>query len=296
MKLTALEAFCASVEERSMSAAARRLFLSQPSLSERIGELEREAGVPLLARSPRGVECTPEGTAFYERARSMLHEFKALEVDLHDLGGPAHRTVRFGACYTLGESLVLEWLRAYRAQAGEVTIELILGNNPQVVEHLRSGRIALGVVAREGDLDRLRAIPLFTEELVVVVPPDHAWAERRVEPHELHAQAFIARERGSTTRQVVDEAVRDAGLEPLAPAMELGSTTAIKEALEAGFGFSVLSRSAIERELRAGVLTAVDGFGVSREFVIVERRGSSLTTSERSLREHLCAFADSAGA
>jgi DNA-binding transcriptional LysR family regulator len=79
LKLKSLEAFCSAVEERSISAAARKMYLSQPSVSERLAELEHEAGVPLLRRSRLGVEVTLEGAAFYERASKLLREVHALE-------------------------------------------------------------------------------------------------------------------------------------------------------------------------------------------------------------------------
>ena len=97
MKLGSLEAFCAAVEEKSISAAARRMYLSQPSISERLAELEREAQVPLLKRSQRGVELTPEGTTFYEQARKVLDEVKALDFTLQNLRNKDNMKLRFAA-------------------------------------------------------------------------------------------------------------------------------------------------------------------------------------------------------
>jgi DNA-binding transcriptional LysR family regulator len=85
MKLRSLEAFCAAVEEKSISAAARRMYLSQPSVSEKLIELEREAQVPLLKRSRHSLELTPEGVTIYEQARKVLNEVKALELTLRSL-------------------------------------------------------------------------------------------------------------------------------------------------------------------------------------------------------------------
>ena len=79
VKLRSLEAFCAAVEEGSISGAARRMYLTQPSVSSRLAELEREAGVPLLTRTRRGVSPTAHGETLYNMAHRLLEEVREIE-------------------------------------------------------------------------------------------------------------------------------------------------------------------------------------------------------------------------
>src|SRR5215218_2122721 len=145
MKLGSLEAFCAAVEEKSISAAARRMYLSQPSISERLAELEREAQVPLLRRSQRGVELTPEGTTFYEQARKVLDEVKAVESTLQNLRNKDDMKLRFAACVLVGGHLLPHWLRRFERKVPGVRAKVFVGNDPEVVNAVGSGEMPIGM-------------------------------------------------------------------------------------------------------------------------------------------------------
>lgn len=287
MKLRSIEAFCTVVEEKSISGAARRMYLSQSSMSERMSELEREAGVPLLQRSRQGVTPTTQGTLFYERARKVLNEVKALEQTLQNLGAQHDTNLRLGACLTLGEHLLPDWLYEFRKRMPEVIPALFVGNNREVVEVVRSGEMAIGVVADDARYDPLESLPLLDDELVVVVTPDHPWTRGRISPEDLADEAFISREKGSTTRKVIEQALEERCGIVLDTRMELGSTTAIKEAIEAGLGFSILSRVTIRRELRAGVLAVVEGFVIPRSYAVVRHPSASLNAAEQRFYDYL---------
>ncbi len=287
MKLRSIEAFCAAVEEKSISGAARRMYLSQSSVSERMTELEREAGVPLMRRSRQGVVLTDQGTLFYEHARKVLDEVKALEQTLRTLRARDEMSLRVGACLTLGEHLLPEWLHDFRDHMSEVVPTLFMGNNQEVLRAVRDGEIRMGIVADEGLPAALESTPLLNDELVVVVVPDHPWTRRRIHAKDLPEEAFISRERESATFSVVKQALRETGVVSLDVRMELASTTAIKEAIEAGLGFSILSRVAIRQELKAGILAVAEGFAIPRSFVVVRHPSTILSTTERRFYEYL---------
>lgn len=287
LKLRSVEAFCTAVEEKSISGAARRMYLSQSSVSERMTELEREAGVSLLERSRQGVVLTDQGTLFYEHARKVLDEVKALERTLRTLHARDEMSLRVGACLTLGEHLLPEWLHGFRDQMSEVVPTLFMGNNQEVLRAVKGGEISMGIVADEGLHAPLESVPLLDDELVVVVAPDHAWARRSIQAEDLPKEAFISRERESATSSVVEQTLRQTGGISLDVRMELASTTAIKEAIEAGLGFSILSRVAIRQELKAGSLAVAEGFTIPRSFVVVRHPSTTLNTTERRFHEYL---------
>lgn len=129
-------------------------------------------------------------------------------------------------------------------------------------------------------------MPLLEDELVVVVRPGHPWSRRGVRPEELSREPFISRERGSGTREVVERAISEMGLS-LDVQMEFGSTSAIKEAIEAGLGFSLLSREAIRLELKAGSLSVAQGFSVPRRFTLIRNPSAELNPTEKGFYEYL---------
>ena len=141
MKLRSLEAFCAAVEEKSISAAARRIYLSQPSVSEKLIEMEREAQVPLLRRSRSSIELTPEGITIYEQARKILNQVKALELTLHNLRQQDDMKVRFAACVTVGERIMPGWLRRFEGKLPGVTPTVFMGNDLEVVHLVEGGEL-----------------------------------------------------------------------------------------------------------------------------------------------------------
>lgn len=286
VKLRSLEAFCAAVEERTISGAARRMYLSQPSVSDRLSELEQEAHAPLLQRSRHGVEPTEQGALLYEHARRVLEEIRSLERLLRTLGDQRDARLRIAASSTLGEHLLPEWLRDfYRLLPGSAPT-LFVGNTREVLEMVCSGKAAFGVVEGPQTADSLQSTPLLADELVVVVSAGHPWSRRRIGAEDLQEGPFISREPGSGTREVIERRLAELGV-TLNIRMEIGSTSAIKEAIKAGLGFSILSRETIRLELLAGTLAVAEGFVVPRHLDLVHDPEAEMSPAEQEFYEYL---------
>jgi LysR family transcriptional regulator, transcriptional activator of the cysJI operon len=294
VKLRSLEAFCAAVEEGTISGAARRMYLSQPSVSERLAELEREARVPLLIRSRRGVEPTEPGAMLYEHARRTLDEIRALDRVLQTLRDKHDMRLRFAASSTLGEHLLPEWLKDFGRRMPGTLSELFVGNTREVVEMVDSGEVAFGVIEGEERVSTVESVPLLDDELVVVVAPRHRWARQPVDVGELGKEPFISREKGSGTRQVIESALEERGIS-LNVQMEIGSTSAIKEAIEANIGFSILSRETIRLELEAGHLLIAEGFVIPRRFSLVRNPSAPMSVAEQAFYDYLLGVRDRRG-
>lgn len=287
MKLRSIEAFCAAVEEKSISAAARRMYLTQPTVSERLAELERETQVPLLRRSRHGVELTGEGAAFYEQARKVLDEVKVLHSTVQDLRDEGDLRLRFAACVTVGERLLPEWLWRFKKQTPNVVPMVLMGNDPVVLAVIKSGEMPIGIVACDEGCEDFESTALVDDELVVVVAPTHPWARRRVSPEDLSGGSFIAREHGSAIRTIIEQTLKDIGDISLDVQMELGSNTAVKEAIESGLGFSILSRADVKRKLEAGRLVQVEGLSIPWNFKLIRHPSASLSRVEKDFYEFI---------
>lgn len=292
MKLRSYQAFCAAVDTGSISAAARELYLSQPTVTERIGVLEQSAGVELLERSKRGVVATPQGKTLYDKARRMLSEVEALESTLEsallDLREANTMRLRFAAGVVCGEYLLPEWLWRFERDTPGVTPEIFMGSDPEVVCKVESGEIPLGVVANEGCSHAFDVIPIFNEELVIIVHPDHPWTKHnKVTLKTLSDELFISKEPGSSISAFTEYALEDLGLPPLKPHMQLRSLTAIKQAVESGLGFSILPKASVYRKLEAGRLAEVQGLSIPWEYKLIHNRSVRLSDAEARFHEFL---------
>lgn len=247
----------------SISAAAAAHGITQPAASMRLRALEDTLRVPLLHRTASGSRLTPAGMATSEWATAVLGSMRTLLAGTAALRADRRSELRLAASLTVAEYLLPRWLQILAAEAPKVKVSLEMGNTAHVAELVAGGRVDVGFIEGPRPPGRLRSRGLLTDELIVVVSADHPWSRRRraLSARQLAATALILREPGSGTREVLTNALEARGLHVDA-AMELGSTTAIKAAVASGTAPAVVSALAVQAELRAGQLVAVDCEGL----------------------------------
>lgn len=280
LKLRSIELFCAVVEEQSISGAAQRMYLSQPAVSARLAELEKHACVSLLERSHHGVALTPDGAVFYEKAKRIVKDAAALQTTVDNLQQRANSRLRFACCVTVGEHLLPKWLGQFKRKVSYSAPAILLGNDQLVVDAVESGNMPIGIVASEQAYDTLDITNILEDELIVVVAPQHPWAGKMISVAELAGEPFVAREKGSTLRSVIEQTLLQADALELNVIMELGSTTAIKEAVESGLGFSILSCTDARRKLEIGSLVRVEGVSIPWSFKLVRNPLTPMNDAE----------------
>jgi molybdate transport repressor ModE-like protein len=263
--LGALELLLAVARLGSLGGAAREVGITQPAASSRIRSMERQLGVALVDRSPRGSRLTDAGALVTDWARRIVEAAEAFDVGAQALRDRRDSRLRVAASMTIAEYLLPGWLLALRAQRPDTAVSLLAGNSAAVGERLLSGEADLGFVEGVSVPPGLDSAVIAHDRLIVVTAPGHAWARRRrpLEASELAATPLILREKGSGTRQVLDAAL--GGL--ARPLIELSSTTAVKAAVVSGAGPAVLSELAVGEELamRRLVRVPVDGVALARE-------------------------------
>ncbi len=263
----------------SYSRAAERLGISQPAVSMQVKKLEEAVGVPLVETRGRQMALTEAGEALAEFAGRILRLEEEARQVMEDFRAVRRGRVRIAASSTPGTFVLPGVIAAFRKEAPGVAVSLEIGNTRSSLRLVAEGLADLAVV---GDVSRDEADvalePLCDDCLVVVVPPGHRWAEagEAVSAAELAREPLILREEGSSTREVLDRRLRQAGFAPRV-AMQMGSTEAVKEAVAAGLGPSVLSGWAVRREVAAGslVAVAVAGLDLSRKLHLALPAGSS---------------------
>lgn len=247
----------AVAEEGTLTAAARRLYLTQSALSHQLADLERRAGGAVFHRVGRRMVPTPLGLRILASARSMLAELEELEQDLkrHTRGAAGLLRVTT-QCYTCYHWLA-EVLPRFREQHPEVVVQIVPEESHAVLDALLEGRVDLAIAHRLPADERLAREPLFEDELVAVVPPGHPFASRRSVAAEDFANQellmYSARLDDSWFYQTV---LYPAGVKP-ARVTELRLTEATVSLIRAGAGIAVLSRWSVAPHLAAGDLVAV---------------------------------------
>src|SRR5690348_2450433 len=244
----------------SLGLAAAGHGISQPAASARIRRLERQLGVTLIERSPRGSRLTQDGELVAGWAQAAVEAAAALEAGVASLRARSDAVLRVAASMTVAEYLLPGWLTVLRARDPATAVNLTAGNSAEVAARVLDGSADLGFVEGPGLPSGLASHQVGVDLLTVVVPPGHRWVRRRsgITAAELAAMPLVVREPGSGTRRHFEEALHaQAGLDPVPPVAELSSTTAIKSAAAAGIGPAVLSSLAVAPELAAGTLHAV---------------------------------------
>jgi DNA-binding transcriptional LysR family regulator len=277
-----LAAFCAVVERKSFSQAADRLGVTQPAVSLQIRSLEERLGQRLFDRSGRRVEPTEAGLRLYRGAQRLLAlEQQVLEDVAGDEDGELRGELAIGAATGPGATVVPVLLCEFQRENPEVRVELTISDTQSVIEAVARRELELGVV---GATPRHRSVayePFFKDEVVLVCPPKHPFAGKTITIDELRGEQLVLMQEGAGVRQVIEEELRKAGkrLRDLDVKLELGLQESVKSAVEAGYGVTFISRSAVESELAAGSLATarVRGLEPSRQISLVRASGRQAT-------------------
>ncbi|MDD7940137.1 LysR family transcriptional regulator [Actinomycetospora lutea] len=264
--------------EGSMGRAAAVHGVSQAAVSARIRSLEAALGLTLLERSPRGTRFTPTGALVAEWVRAAIAAAEALDAGVGALRAEQTGRLPVAASLTVAEYLLPHWLVALRDELPATSVSLSTRNSADVATDVLAGDAVLGFVEGPTIPDDLDAQVVARDELVVVVAPDHPWAARRraLDAARLAETPLVAREHGSGTRAFLEDSL---AVPLAAPALELSSTTAIKNATAAGVAPAVLSSLAVAGDLAAGTLAPVRvaGLDLRRALRAVWPRGRPLT-------------------
>lgn len=266
-ELSALEVFVTVAGAGSLNAAAGVLGISQQAVSARIAAVERQSGVTLLERTPRGSTLTPAGMVVSEWASRLLGLAAEMDAGLTALRSDAQTTLRVAASLTIAEYLLPGWLVAMQANRSRnhqppVAVELTVFNSSAVAAAVGAGEADLGFVEGPTPPKGLRHRIVAHDRLILIVAPSHPWTKRRrpITVAQLAQTPLVVREYGSGTREVLAAAVKrvlGTSVELVAPALSLPITAGVRAAVIAGAGPAVLSELAVADDVVAGRLCAI---------------------------------------
>jgi DNA-binding transcriptional LysR family regulator len=291
--LNRLRAFWTVARHLSYTRAARQLAVAQPALSHQVRALETDLGVALFRRRGRGIDLTDAGRALVDVCSDVFARLEEAERELGELEAGGRGSVDIAADTTSGIYVVPAALGAFHRTYPAVNVTLHVENRGGVVRRLGERSCDLAVMANPPAELGVDVEPFLLDGLVVVAPPEHHLATAVSVPlARLAEERFLVREPGSGTRAATEHLFARSRLN-LEVAMELGSSGAIKQAVAAGLGIAVISRWAIELELRFGRLVVLDvaGFPIERRWSLVTLASRRLSSATRLCREFLATHA-----
>lgn len=278
MDLNQLEVLVAVAEEKGFSRAAERLRRTQPAVSQAIRRLEADVGTSLVDRSSKDGTLTAAGRALHEVALRMLNLRAEARTTLQEIGDVRRGKVAVAANeYTVTHLLPV--VAAFRRRHPQVKLEVRRSRASAIPSQVLDRAVDLGIVTYRPAQPGLKAIPLATDDVALLVAPGHRLAGRgQVSIRELGVESFLAHEVRSPNRERVVQAF-ERRRTPLHIVVELPTLEAIKRLVEDGHGVALMPRRAAHAEIARGQLVAlrVREMHIERHVYLVHRRGAALS-------------------
>ncbi|NPA95717.1 MAG: LysR family transcriptional regulator [Thermodesulfobacteria bacterium] len=268
-----LKIFLAVWEQKNISKAAKKLNLSQPTVSAHLKTLEDQLGVRLFDRTSRTVEPTVAAKVLYPHARRIIRLNRTALDEIAALLGNSAGHLEVGASNIPGQYLLPGLLARFKANRAGVKVSLKIADTLEVTKQVDAGAVEIGFVGARVENRRLEFEECFDDELIFVVGNGHELAgQEAIGLDEILEQPLVIREKGSGSRMTVEAALRQKGLNvgKMKVLMELGSTEALRQAVKAGVGCAFISRRAVADDIACGLLQEVkiEGLKIKRRFYL----------------------------
>ena len=245
----------------SFTKAAESLHMTQPAVTFQVRQLEEYFNTRLFDRAHNRISLTAAGERVFEYADKIFELYAKMDNAVRDLTGEISGVLIIGASTTIAEYMLPSLLGDFKNKYPDVNVQLRVSNSDGIVHMVENNDIDLGVVESPVLNKNLVVEECRKDRLVAIVPPQHVLSKNtEVSIKELLEHEYIAREEGSGTREVIHEQLAEAGMKSadLHICMELGSPEAIKGAVEAGMGVSIVSEVTIHKEIELGTLVALE--------------------------------------
>ncbi len=292
MDFRRLEVFVRVYLLKSFSRAGQALYLSQPTVSEHIRLLEEDLGLTLFDRQGKEVLPTPAGRLLYQYANQLMalrqDSLRAMK-QFRDLGTG---DLLIGGSNIPGQYLLPGLLGRFKDRFPKIRIRLLIGDTQNIQNKLLEGAIELGLVGAQVDHRQISCQMLTTDELVCIASPQQVKdRQKALDSQALLALPFILREKGSGTRKALEQALKkiDLDIKDLLVVAEMGSNEAIRQAVKAGVGISIISRRAVLEDLEQGRLQElkIKKFPLIRNFYLIHLKQRTLSPLAEAFREFI---------
>jgi DNA-binding transcriptional LysR family regulator len=274
-----LKVFCTVAETKSFSKTSEIIHLTQPAVSLQIQALEEKYETKLFDRSSSTVTLTPTGEVLYKYSKEILTLYASAEKAIGKHTGLLKGSLTVGAGSNIGNYILPSVITDFKNIHSKIKIYLIVGNSKRVIELLNSGNIDIGLLEGDVSKQKMPVKKLLSDELLLIVAPNHPWSRKKeVSISDLVKEPFLFREAGSGTRQIIEKFLNRYGItvNDMKISAILGSTEAIKDAVENGLGVSIISRWAARKESKYGTLRllSLKEDKITRDFSLIVNKNS----------------------
>ncbi|WP_293645103.1 LysR family transcriptional regulator [Thiolapillus sp.] len=286
--LRQLQILVAVARHGGYTRAAEALHLTQPTVSMQVKKLSNHIGLPLFEQRGKKLQLTMAGRKTLEASRDILSRLELLGGEISSLTGEIKGELHI-AVVTTAKYFMPHLLGIFVQRYPEVQPRLFVTNREKVLQRLSDGEDDLLIMGKVPEELAVEATPFLDNDLVVIAPPGHRLAKKRAIPlKQLLQERFLLREPGSGTRLAMDKLFTDKNL-VLEPYMELGSIEAIKQAVMAGLGISVMSEHNLRLELDSGKICVLDvkGFPLRRHWFAVHASDHKLSLVARTFLDFI---------
>lgn len=284
-----LRIFTAVYKTRSFTKAAEQLFTSQPTISEHMRNLEDHLGCKLFDRLGRSIMPTPQAELLYPKAVEILDEIDKISKMLASVSNVISGELLIGASTIPGAYILPQCASAFKKKYPGVSFQITINDSAQIIKQISENHLYLGIVGARIPSKKVAYAPFGEDELVLAVHRSSNLPDE-IPSGDLSRLNFLLREEGSGTKKTIEFFLSQQNIDTgeLRVSAILGSSTAIKEAIKSDLGVSIISRLAIQDEVRHGVLREIriKGLRMKRNFYIV-------TPVKRTIPNHYLAFVES---
>jgi DNA-binding transcriptional LysR family regulator len=245
----------------SFTKAAEALHMTQPAVTFQVRQLEEHFNTRLFDRTHNKISLTQAGERVFAHAEKIFEIYADMENSVRELTGEMSGVLILGASTTIAEYMLPALLGDFKEKYPDVNIRLKVSNTDGIVSMVENNIIDLGVVEAPVNNKNLAVEGCRSDRLVAITPPGHELAKQGKIPVKAIADyPFICREEGSGTREVIMDYLKESGVDParLDIIMELGSLEALKGAVEAGIGISIVSRATLAKEIKLGSVEVLE--------------------------------------
>lgn len=276
MEIKQLKAFVAIAEEKTFTAGAKRVNVTQAAVSMQIRQLEDQVGLPLFTRTPRRVLITEAGEKLLERARRILREHDAALEELAEIAGAENGRLRIGSASAMfaTEQLpgILEKLQKKYANA-EVSVSS--GTSTTLVDKILHGEIDVAFVSLPVENTHIQTELLYSDEVVAIAHPEHPLAkEKYISAAALADEKLILGEKGGNTRRMIDDFFLASNVKPHV-VMELSRQEAINKMVENNMGVGIAGEKSSSKEVEKGKIVSwwIEGVEIKWNLGLARLRG-----------------------
>lgn len=287
-----MKAFCAIAERRSFSKAAESLGLTQPTVSFQVSSLEEELGTRLFDRGVKEVTLTKSGEVLYRYAQRISELTIEARKAVDQLKGLVVGDLTIAASTIPAEYILPRPLCQFKEKYPGIEVNLMVTDSSDVINRVLENKVEVGMVGARQKDNKLVFTKIASDRLVLIAPVPNRWFEGdTIAASELKRSPFVVRESGSGTRASLKQRLREVDIneDEFEVVMTLGSTAAVKKAVECGAGVSIVSERAVENEVNLGLIQKiyVTGMDLSRDFYTVHKRQRVLSPAATALLQFL---------